>query len=107
MRNEEYIGILETDNAELRKENKQLKEENARLKLKPLEGIFVQVDDDMLLRSCGAMQQEIDNYKYILIELEEWLKEDIQKCINQGLEISQEADELILNKIQELKEKYK
>lgn len=25
MRNEEYIGILETDNAELRKENKQLK----------------------------------------------------------------------------------
>lgn len=30
---------------------------------KPLRGIFAQVNDDMLLRSCGAMQSEIDGYK--------------------------------------------
>ena len=60
-----------------------------------------------LVEYIEALEQENKQLKSILTELEEWLKEDIQKCINQGLEISQEADELILNKIQKLKEKYK
>ena len=98
----------------LQQENKQLKEENARLKLKPLEGVFAQVDDDMLLRSCGAMQQEIDNYKYILAELEKdlwavrrltftkYYSNEWNNCLSFNEDILP-----IINKIQKLKEKYK
>lgn len=93
--------IQNLDNLE--KQNKQLKEENAKLKLKPLQGIFAQVTDDQLLRSCGAMQQEVDNYKSILTKLEEWLKET---RINSAFIDEQTIMEVQL-KIQELKEKYK
>ena len=46
----------------LLKENQELKKELEKNK-NPLKGIFAQVNDDMLLRNCGAMQSEIDTYK--------------------------------------------
>lgn len=46
----------------LLKENEELKKELEKNK-NPLKGIFAQVNDDMLLRNCGAMQSEIDTYK--------------------------------------------
>lgn len=131
MLNHKDIEIVLKHIYEIEQENKQLKEENAKLKLKPLEGIFAQVDDDMLLRSCGTMQQEIDNYKCILTELEEYLKGkyNSKETINIKLSDRAEQDEYIakletenqykldlgqiftvqetLDKIQELKEKYK
>ena len=42
---------------EIKELKKQLENKN------PLEGIFAQVNDDMLLRNCGAMQSEINEYK--------------------------------------------
>lgn len=50
-----YIESLEKENQELKKQL----EENQN----PLKGIFAQVNDDTLLRNCGAMQSEIDTYK--------------------------------------------
>ena len=50
-------------------ELEQLQQENQSLKKQleknqnPLKGIFAQVNDDTLLRDCGAMQSEIDTYK--------------------------------------------
>ncbi len=45
----------------LLKENQELKKQLENKN--PLEGIFAQVNDDMLLRNCGAMQSEINEYK--------------------------------------------
>ena len=89
--------------------------------LKSCRGMFGAVNDDMLLRNCGAMQQEIDNYKNILVELEEWLKlvmgnaslkwgENCAREFDLGcldIEMTMKNYGEVLNKIQELKEKYK
>lgn len=40
----------------------------------PLKGVFAQVNDDMLLRNCGAMQAEIENYKNQQREFIKWLE---------------------------------
>lgn len=61
-------------------QNKYLAEENQELKKQlekkqnPLQGIFSQVNDDMLLRDCGAMQFEIDEYKTQQKEFIKWLE---------------------------------
>lgn len=67
---EEYISILEQDNAELKKQL----EENKN----PLKGIFAQVNDDMLLRNCGAMHSEIDKYKNQQQEFIKYLEDEIK-----------------------------
>ena len=64
-----------------------LLEENQKLKKtlenkNPLEGIFAQVNDDMLLRNCGAMQSEINEYKTQQKEFIKWLEDGIQKVKN-------------------------
>ena len=56
-----YITTLDKHN-KLQQENQELKKELEENK-NPLKGIFAQVNDDMLLRNCGAMQIEIDTYK--------------------------------------------
>lgn len=45
-------------------------------KQNPLKGIFAQVNDDTLLRDCGAMQSEIDELKKQLEEINKF----IEKC---------------------------
>ena len=85
----------------LQKENEQLKEEKDSL-YNALITTRTKYNNDK-----ARYRRKAKRYKSILTELEEWLKEDRQICINQELDISKETDELILNKIQELKEKYK
>ena len=58
---------------ELYKENQELKKQLEENK-NPLKGIFSQVNDDMLLRNCGAMQSEIDTYKNQQKEFIEYLE---------------------------------
>ena len=61
-----------------REEAKKLKkhlEENKN----PLKGIFSQVNDDMLLRNCGAMQIEIDTYKNQQKEFIEYMNKTIEE----------------------------
>ena len=58
---EQYDEYLEKVN-KLIKENQELKKQLEESK-NPLKGIFAQVNDDTLLRDCGAMQSEIDGYK--------------------------------------------
>lgn len=65
----------------LLKENAELKEQIEE-KQNPLKGIFVQVNDDMLLRNCGAMQSEIDTYKNKQKEFIKWLENGIEKVKN-------------------------
>lgn len=94
---EEYISILEQDNAELKKQL----EENKN----PLKGIFAQVNDDMLLRNCGAMYSEIDDYKNQQQEFIKYLEDEIKAC--------KAVSDLLFNSNKEMKvykeilEKYK
>lgn len=48
-------------------------------KQNPLQGIFSQVNDDMLLRDCGAMQFEIDEYKTQQKEFIEYMNKTIEE----------------------------
>lgn len=79
MTREEYINILEIDKAELTKENQELKKQLEENK-NPLRGIFAQVNDDTLLRNCGAMQSEIDGYKSQQKEFIKYLEDEIEDC---------------------------
>ena len=58
----------------LQQENQSLKKQLEENK-NPLKGIFAQVNDDMLLRNCGAMQSEIDTYKNQQKEFIKYLEE--------------------------------
>lgn len=55
-------------------------------KQNPLQGIFAQVNDDMLLRNCGAMQSEIDEYKTQQKEFIKWLEDIINTYIYSNLD---------------------
>ena len=124
------LEIADKNINDLQQENKQLKEESPYLYTNTeWEDILeyqgksyieldrfktIQQENNQLKKEAEWNNKEIKHTKEIIIknikllsELEEWLKEDIQICINQELDISKETDELILNKIQELKEKYK
>lgn len=68
--------LMLNDIIKLLKENQGLKKQLEE-KQNPLKGIFAQVNDDMLLRSCGAMQSEIDEYKTQQQEFIEYLEEKI------------------------------
>lgn len=68
---------------QLLKENQELKkelEENEN----PLRGIFAQVNDDMLLRSCGAMRSEIDGYKTQQKEFIKYLEDESKEVYRDG-----------------------
>lgn len=67
-----YVSNLENRIKRLEKENQELKKQLEE-KQNPLKGIFAQVNDDMLLRNCGAMQSEIDEYKNQQKEFIEYL----------------------------------
>ena len=47
-------------------------------KQNPLKGIFAQVNDDTLLRDCGAMQSEINGYKNQQKEFIKYLKNQLK-----------------------------
>lgn len=109
---EEYISILEQDNAELKKQLEKNKN--------PLKGIFAQVNDDMLLRNCGAMQSEIDTYKNKQKEFIKYLEDKIYSIepkgtgINYNCEYDSEEDYVMatqeqsrLNTLKEILQKYK
>lgn len=49
-------------------------------KQNPLQGVFAQVNDDMLLRNCGAMQSEIDKYESQQKKFIEYLEAEISGC---------------------------
>lgn len=58
---------------------KSLKEQLEK-KQNPLQGVFAQVNDDMLLRNCGAMQSEIDKYESQQKKFIEYLETEISGC---------------------------
>lgn len=58
---------------------KSLKEQLEK-KQNPLQGVFAQVNDDMLLRNCGAMQSEIDKYESQQKKFIEYLEAEISGC---------------------------
>lgn len=63
---------------QLQQENQSLKKQLEENK-NPLKGIFSQVNDDMLLRNCGAMQSEIDTYKNQQKEFIEYMNKTIEE----------------------------
>lgn len=68
----------EYDNTmDLIEENQKLKKQLEK-KQNPLQGIFSQVNDDMFLRDCGAMQSEIDEYKNQQKEFIKWLEDMLE-----------------------------
>ena len=83
---------------ELYKENQELKKQLEENK-NPLKGIFSQVNDDMLLRNCGAMQSEIDTYKNQQKEFIEYL-EDMLDNENDMFSVVRVKD--ILSKYEEI-----
>lgn len=68
------VADYETTMAEKEQLKKQLEK-----KQNPLQGIFSQVNDDMLLRDCGAMQFEIDEYKTQQKEFIEYMNKTIEE----------------------------
>ena len=73
--------------------------------------IFANVNDDMLLRSCAMYSKENENLNNILTELEEWIKSEYNRYLNDKENLVFSNVEVIdfgrvLDKIQELKEKY-
>lgn len=67
----EYIEQLEY-------QVKSLKEQLEK-KQNPLQGVFAQVNDDMLLRNCGAMQSEINEYKTQQKEFIKYLEDNYKE----------------------------
>lgn len=66
----------EYDNTmDLIEENQKLKKQLEETK-NPLKEIFAQVNDDDLLRNCGAMQSEINGYKSQQKEFIKWLEDN-------------------------------
>lgn len=65
-------------NAKLLKENQELKKQLEENK-NPLREIFAQVNDDTLLRNCGAMQSEINGYKTQQKEFIKYLEDEIER----------------------------
>ena len=63
---------------QLQQENQELKKQLEENK-NPLKGIFSQVNDDMLLRNCGAMQSEIDAYKNQQKEFIKYMNKTIEE----------------------------
>ena len=82
------IECMATDDKPYYQNRIMLLEENQELKKQlenknPLGGIFAQVNDDMLLRSCGAMQSEIKEYKTQQKEFIKYLEDEIKhKSLN-------------------------
>ena len=102
----------------LLKENQELKKQLENKN--PLEGIFAQVNDDMLLRNCGAMQSEINEYKTQQKEFIKYLEDKIYSIepkgtsINYNCEYDSEEDYVMamqeqsrLNTLKEILQKYK
>lgn len=81
-----FLGNCYGENARcldlLIKENQELKRQLEQNK-NPLRGIFAQVNDDTLLRNCGAMQSEIDTYKNQQKEFISYLENEINKIKEQ------------------------
>lgn len=74
--------------------------------------MFGAVTDDMLLRENALLNKENENLKSILTELEEWTKSEYDRYYNDKENLVFSNVEVIdfgrvLDKIQELKEKYK
>lgn len=96
----------------LLKENQELKKELEKNK-NPLKGIFAQVNDDMLLRNCGAMQSEIDTYKTQQQEFIKYL-EDETKEVEKIIEMLSDTNSCRIqnlkykgNTLKEILQKYK
>lgn len=96
----------------LLKENQELKKELEKNK-NPLKGIFAQVNDDMLLRNCGAMQSEIDTYKTQQQEFIKYL-EDETKEVEKTIEMLSDTNSCRIqnlkykgNTLKEILQKYK
>lgn len=111
-----FLGNCYGENARcldlLIKENQELKKELEKNK-NPLKGIFAQVNDDMLLRNCGAMQSEIDTYKNQQQEFIKYL-EDETKEVEKTIEMLSDTNSCRIqnlkykgNTLKEILQKYK
>lgn len=107
--NQTDINAMQVLLKENQEQNKQLEENK-----NPLRGIFAQVNDDTLLRNCGAMQSEIDKFKTQQQEFIKYLENEIEKQKSEIFEktlISEDIDIYImrvkLSKLEEILTKYK
>ena len=80
--------LLLIDINNLLKENQELKKQLEESK-NPLKGIFAQVNDDTLLRDCGAMQSEIDRHKTQQKEFIKYLEDEIKRINSKNLDIGE------------------
>ena len=108
--NDKVVDKVNWENMLLKKENQELKKQLEENK-NPLKGIFSQVNDDMLLRNCGAMQSEIDTYKNQQKEFIEYL-EDLIKQNETVVEVSKyglpkNCSKLLIDFYKEILQKYK
>lgn len=91
---------------------KSLKEQLEK-KQNPLQGVFAQVNDDMLLRNCGAMQSEIDKYESQQKEFINYLEDEIKFYKNRDTYIvadilgSYDLNDIKLKLLEEILSKYK
>lgn len=97
----------------LLKEHKELKKQLEE-KQNPLRGIFAHVNDDMLLRSCGAMQSEIDEFKDQQKEFIEYLENEKDRLSRECSQIYEDSlgktrlvNEDIFNEVDTILSKYK
>ena len=91
-----------------REESKELKKQLEENK-NPLKGIFSQVNDDMLLRNCGAMQSEIDTYKNQQKEFIEYMNKTIEELECEDVDDEEMKGYLIqrIDTFKEILRKYK
>ena len=93
---------------QLQVENKQLKKQLEE-KQNPLKGIFAQANDDMLLRNCGAIQSEIDEYKNQQKEFIEYINKTIEELECEDVDDEEMKGYLIqrIDTFKEILSKYK
>ena len=111
---EKYFCLMSENKLNALKElSKREEQENEELKKQleenknPLKGIFAQVNDDMLLRNCGTMHSEIDEYKNQQKEFIDWLEIEIisYEELNKELILSNYKKEIKV--LKEVLSKYK
>lgn len=93
---ENAVADYETAMAEKVELERQLEESK-----NPLKGIFAQVNDDTLLRACGALQLKVDRYETQQKEFVKYLEDESKEVYRDG-GLRQNIFKQILKKYKEI-----
>lgn len=93
---ENAVADYETAMAEKVELERQLEESK-----NPLKGIFAQVNDDTLLRACGALQSKVDRYETQQKEFVKYLEDESKEVYRDG-GLRQNIFKQILKKYKEI-----